>query len=403
MRAWVFSVAGSLLGNILTVFAGIVLARAVVPEIRGDIAKALLFAQLIILFFTFAASDYFVINSCKKKSLEHVLGAAIPLTTFVAIFGFLFKDKIDFFDIEIATDFYIYLLIFFFFYYVRTIIMSILLYNSKAKYVALERTIYGLMYFIILLILFFTEAVTAKTVILISLFSEIISTIYITICLKRTRLIKIKYLLKSLFIFRMDWLIGNLKQHLSFILSVITKNLDKILVFTLLTPKIIGIYVVASAIPAMLTQFYSKASQDIVFIQFAKCGGDKEEAFKPLAIMTFIFIVSTLIAVISGEYLVSLVFGENYVSSAKYLPYILAFGFFSSVKEMFVKTIKPYYVSITILAESAHLVTVCFIVVVLQAIDFFDLRLLIAGMSFSALLVTIPLFLKFVTNDFKLN
>ena len=96
------SIAGSLSGSVFTLFGGIVIAWGLIPEDRGDIAKALLFAQLLILGFTFAGSDYLVVNKCKESQVRVVVGSVIPLTIIVLGVGYFTKEFIRFHDERIA-------------------------------------------------------------------------------------------------------------------------------------------------------------------------------------------------------------------------------------------------------------------------------------------------------------
>ncbi|MFC6439592.1 hypothetical protein [Bowmanella sp. JS7-9] len=367
---------GSLVGNLLTVIAGILIARSVLPDERGDIAKIFMYAQVFILFCTFAASDYLVVKGNSKHTFMMLIMSGFPLTIFATFISLSTFNIFDYADSVSSIYYLVYFILFFPVYYLRSICLAHLAYKGKAKQVAAERSVYGLFYILVLVAMFIFSSINVGVVILSSLFAEVLSTVYVFNRVKA-----------SFYEFRFDigfkplWICNNFKQFLSFSMSVASKNVDKLVVFIFVSSYLAGIYVVASALPAMLTQFYSKASQDVIFVQSKLNSKLLMSSLRPLYLMSLILLLSIMFSNLFGQEFIVIVFGEDYKQSADYLSLLFLLGYLISVKEFLLKLIKPHFVDFVIKAEVAYLLLLFSSVYILSSLSDNDFYHLIFGMT----------------------
>ena len=340
MKAWLISLFGNALNTIWTLMAGIILARSLAPNDRGEVAEILFWVQIFVLFFYLSVNEKIILDKYSKKTL--VLARFVfPFALFFYFVALLvFSNYKTNLNIPIFLSYGLYL---FAIYFIRTVFVTGILESKNYNVIVASNGFYGIAYFLSLAFLYFLNGyLSVGMAVLSSAIGELFSFIYITLRCKKLNVDIKGMLLKNGKVWSVAFseLKALLRNHLVFVISSISKNLDRLIVFYLFSKSEIGLYVVAASIPNVVIQFFSRASQDILLTKSSD-GSLDFKGFLNVVYLTFIFgAICIGLAILYGELFLTTIFGVEYIKSAPLLVPLILYAFTYALKDMVSKYIK---------------------------------------------------------------
>jgi hypothetical protein len=336
MRHWIESLFGNAVNNLWGVAAGIILARSLVPELRGEVGQILFWSQVSVWLVSFSIHEKILLSNFSSQSyaLSIRLFPAVAFLLTVILFSTssLVTTRFDGLYVFYGMA---YLLI----NYTRMVLHTVLYASEKYSSIIASNSMYGFFYLVgIISCLALFDVFSVSQAMLATIFGECISLCYIARTAAQTN--PIKSFAEPLSWRSVDWM-ELLKIHAGFVVGFLAKNVDKLIVFTIYSSEIIGLYLVAGAIPNMAIQLFSRANYDVLYSKSAKGQMDYSGLVRLVLIGAVFNLIGLCVFVFFGETLVEIIFGENYIESATLLMPLLIYSFAYAMKDMTVKFLKP--------------------------------------------------------------
>jgi len=310
------------IGVLIQLFSVVIIARNLGVEGNGLYGIAILLPTFMSLLFSFGlnSSNIYLIGK-KQYSLTTVYSSVILISIIIILIAmFCGFFSIYFFNTSLFpnVDFDILLIAlcifpFSFFYLLHLSFLQAIEDFSSYNIVSLVRPI---LFFCVILLLYYFKYLTLRNVILLSFVNSLISSFIATYFVYRKNFnFKIKAISKKYIIHALTY---GFKSHITNLVAFINYRADMFLLNIFSTPIDVGIYYIGIQIVERMW-ILSSSMSTVLFPRFVKLQNDSKtrvllitKAFRIVFLLTLLI---SILLIITGYYLIELIFGKQYIDS----------------------------------------------------------------------------------------
>jgi len=342
----------------------VLMARALGPGPRGEVAAAILWPNLLVYLGSIGTYQAFIFYFSKNRDTVLMWGTCLAATfinSLVSIFsGFLMvKFALRGFSDDVKAYSYL-LLLSIPFSMLSQYVVSIIQAKQQFKALNVMRSIFPVFYLVTLVVLFLMESLSFRSVVLaqfvLNVLQGVIALVFYSLRVGNIASFRIKRkALASIYSYGSKVWIGDLSQG-------VNTRLDQIIIANLFSPVQLGYYVVAYSV-ASFTGLLANSSRTILLPVVASGKGQSNFADKLRnSLRSFNRMNALMVAgfLIAGPFLLTLAYGEEFNESVKYLIVLLLGFAFINMKTVYATVLQgggfPFQSSISEIAGFLFLV-----------------------------------------------
>jgi O-antigen/teichoic acid export membrane protein len=383
----------------------VLMARALGPGARGEVAAAILWPNLLIYLGSIGTYQAFIFYFSKDRDIKLMWGTCLAATfinSLLSMFaGFLMiRFALQGFSSDVKTYSYL-LLVSIPFSMLSQYVVSIIQAKQQFKALNVFRSIFPILYLLSLVVLFLTKNLSFSSVVLaqflLNVFQGIIAVAYYSFRFGNIASFKIKRrALASVYSYGSKVWIGDLSQG-------VNTRLDQIIIANLFSSVQLGYYVVAYSV-ASFTGLLASSSRTILLPVIASGRGQSDFTKKLKSSLTSFNKLNALMVVafmVAGPFLLIMAYGEEFNESIKYLIVLLIGFAFINMKTVYATVLQgggfPFQSSLSEIAGFLFLVLFAYPVSI-----WFGIQGMVVMISFSYFIQFLVVMYFFRNQKFKL-